>query len=111
MKNVKMPTNDSWQDALIESLKNPERAAGYIEAVLEEKDPEPELLRAVLKDVVDAHEQMNNLSEEAKLYYEKLDKMLLENGGAEIYSLVEFLDALGFRICLRVACAEERIRS
>jgi DNA-binding phage protein len=43
---------------------------------------------------------MNNLSEEAKLRYEKLDKILLETGGTEIYSLVEFLDALGFRIAI-----------
>jgi DNA-binding phage protein len=100
MKNVKVPTSDSWQDALIESLKDPQEAAGYIEAILEEKDPEPELLRAALKDVVDSRVQMNNLSEEAKLGYEKLDKMLLETAGAEIYSLVELLDALGFRIVI-----------
>ncbi|HAJ58183.1 MAG TPA: transcriptional regulator [Cyanobacteria bacterium UBA8543] len=102
MKNVKMPTSDSWLDSLIESLKYPEKAAGYIEAVLEleEEDPEPELLRAALKDVLDARRQMNNLSEEAKQSYEKLDKILLETGGTEIYSLVELLDALGFRIAI-----------
>jgi hypothetical protein len=49
---------------------------------------------------VEAREQMNNLSEEAKLHYEKLDKILLETKGAEIYSLIEFLDALGFRIAI-----------
>ncbi|HAA31916.1 MAG TPA: transcriptional regulator, partial [Cyanobacteria bacterium UBA8553] len=47
-----------------------------------------------------ARVQMNNLSEEAKLSYERLDKMLLETKGIEIYSLVEFLDALGFRIAI-----------
>jgi DNA-binding phage protein len=49
---------------------------------------------------VEAREQMNNLSEEAKLHYEKLDKILLETGAAEIYSLIELLDALGFRIAI-----------
>jgi DNA-binding phage protein len=44
--------------------------------------------------------RMNNLSEEAKRSYEKLDKTLLETGGAEIYGLVELLDALGFRIAI-----------
>ncbi|MEW6494692.1 MAG: transcriptional regulator [Cyanobacteriota bacterium] len=100
MKNVKIPTSDSWQDALVESLKDPLETAGYIEAILEEKDPEPELLRAALKDVLDARVQMHNLSEEAKICYEKLDKFLLETGGSEIYSLVELLDALGFRIAI-----------
>lgn len=100
MKNVKMPTSDSWLDALIESLKNPERAAGYMEVALEEKDPEHEFLRAVIQDVVEARVRMNNLSEEAKLRHEKLDKMLLETGGAEIYSFVELLNALGFRVAI-----------
>ena len=98
MKNVKMPTNDNWQDALIESLENPERAAGYIEAVLSEKEPEPELLQSALKDVIDARRQSDNLSEKTRQHYEKLDKMLSETGGSEIYSLIEFLDALGFRM-------------
>lgn len=47
--------------------------------------------------------QMNNLSKEAKRSYEKLDKILLETGGAEINSLVEFLDALRFRIAVSEA--------
>lgn len=49
--------------------------------------------------------QMNNLSEEAKLSYEKLDQMLLETKAAEIYGLVEFLDALGLRIAVSEAMA------
>lgn len=97
-----MPTSDSYHDALIESLKDPERAAGNIEVALEleEKDPQPDLLLLTIKDVMEAHEQMNNLSKEAKLCYEKFDKILLETGGSEIYSLVELLDALGFRIVI-----------
>ncbi|WP_313929829.1 transcriptional regulator [Microcoleus sp. FACHB-SPT15] len=67
---------------------------------LDEEGFEPELLRSALKEVMEASEQMNNLSEEAKQRYEKLDKMLLETKGAEIYSLIEFLDALGFRIAI-----------
>jgi DNA-binding phage protein len=92
-------------DALIESLKDPERAAGSIEVVLEleEKDPQPDILRLTLKDVVEARVRLNNLSEEAKRSYEKLDKILSETGGAEIYGLVELLDVLGFRIAVREA--------
>ncbi len=102
MKDVKIPTSRSYREYLISSLQDPERAAGNIEVVLEleEKDPQPDMLRLTLKDVVEARVQMNNLSEEAKLSYERLDKMLLETKGIEIYSLVEFLDALGFRIAI-----------
>ncbi len=95
-----MPTSDSYREFLIESLKNPEHAAGFIEAILEEKDPEPELLGNALRKVIEARVKMNNLSESAKEHHEKLDKMLSESGGAEIYALVELLDALGFRLAV-----------
>ena len=97
-----MPTSDSYLDALIEELKDPERAAGSLEVVLEleEKDPQPDMLRMTLKDVIKAREQANNLSEEAQRSYKKLDKILLETGGVEIYGLVELLDALGFRLAI-----------
>jgi DNA-binding phage protein len=49
---------------------------------------------------MEAREPINNLSEEAKQSYGKLDKILSETGGTEIYTLVELLDALGFRIAI-----------
>ena len=67
MKNVKMPTSDSYREFLIECLKDPEHAAGYIEAILEEKDPEPELLRNALRrlsrlmsQVISCQSQLNS---------------------------------------------------
>jgi len=102
MKNVKAPTSRSYREYLLSSLKDPQEAAAYIETFLEldEEGFEPELLRSALKEVMEAREQMSNLSEEAKQRYETLDKILLETGSAEIYSLIEFLDALGFRIAI-----------
>lgn len=102
MKEMKTQRSRSYHEYLISSLKNPERTAGYIGVMLEldEEGFEPELLRSALKDVVEARIQLNNLSEEAKQRYEKLDKMLLETKAAELYSLIEFLDALGFRIAI-----------
>jgi DNA-binding phage protein len=102
MKEVKAPRSSSYHDYLISSLKDPEHAAAYIEVMLEleEEGREPELLRSALKDVVDAFLLSDNLSQEAKQHYEQLDKMLSETGGTEIYTLIEFLDALGYRIAL-----------
>lgn len=101
MKDVKTPTSRSYREYLISSLKDTQEAAAYIETFLElEEGFESELLRSALKDVMDARLPMNNLSEEAKQHYEKLDKILLETGGTEIYSLVELLDALGFRLAI-----------
>ncbi|MCM0592183.1 MAG: transcriptional regulator [Gloeotrichia echinulata CP02] len=102
MKDVKTPTSSSYHDYLISSLKNPEHATAYLETFLEleAEGREPELLRSALKDIIDARLQLNNLSQEAKETYEQLDKILLESGGSEIYTLIEFLDALGYRIAL-----------
>ncbi|MBD2605526.1 transcriptional regulator [Scytonema hofmannii FACHB-248] len=102
MKDVKAPTSSSYHDYLISSLKDPEHAAAYLETFLEleEEGREPELLRSALKDVVDAFLLSDNLSQEAKQHYEQLDKMLSETGGTEIYTLIEFFDALGYRIAL-----------
>jgi len=100
MKNVKMPTSDSYREFLIECLKDPEHAAGYIEAILEEKDPEPELLCNALRKVAEAQAESNKLSDSAKQHDEKLDKILTQSGGAEIYTFIELLDALGFRVAI-----------
>jgi DNA-binding phage protein len=102
MKEVKTQRSRSYREYLLASLKDSQEAAAYIETFLEldEEGFEPELLRSALKEVVEAREQMNNLSDEAKQRYEKLDKMLLETKAAELYSLIEFLDALGFRLAI-----------
>jgi hypothetical protein len=46
---MKMPTSDSYRESLIECLKEPEEAGGFIGAILEEKDPEPALLRNAIR--------------------------------------------------------------
>ena len=106
MKEMKMPTSDSYRESLIESLKDAEHAAGLIGAILEEKDPEPALLRNAIRKVIEARIRMNALSESAKEHHEKLDKMLTESGGSEIYSLVELLEALGFKLGITVEDSE-----
>jgi len=98
MKEMKMPTSDSYYESLIESLKDPEHAGDFIGAILEEKDPEPALLRNAIRKVIEAQTRMNVLSESAKEHHEKLDQMLTESGGSEIYTLVELLEALGFKL-------------
>ncbi|MBO1347647.1 MAG: transcriptional regulator [Hormoscilla sp. GUM202] len=102
MNKVKTPRSDSYQDYLIESLKDPEDAAAYIEAILEAEDPELQLLSSALQDAVDARVKMNQMSSSVKHYHNRLNKLLTESGGAEIYSLVEFLDLLGFRVAVTV---------
>jgi len=73
---------------------------------LEEKDPEPALLRNAIRNVIEARIRMNALSDSAKEVHEKLDRMLTESGGSEIYSLVELLEALGFKLEITIADIE-----
>jgi DNA-binding phage protein len=102
MKNVKTPTSRSYREYLISSLKDPQEAAAYIGTFceLEEGNLEPKLLLSSLQDVIVARIEMGHPSEVAKQQYEKLEKLLLATKGAEIYTLIELLDALGFRMAV-----------
>jgi DNA-binding phage protein len=100
MSEVKTQRSRHYREYLIESLKNPERAAGYISVMLEldEEGYDANLLRLTLEEVVEARKQLGIFSEVGQQHFEKLDKMLVETGGQEILALIEFLDALGYRI-------------
>ncbi|MFB2898764.1 DNA-binding protein [Aerosakkonemataceae cyanobacterium BLCC-F50] len=102
MNEAKILLSDSWQDALIESLKNSEETAAYLSAALVSEDSDRQLIRAVIQDVINAKLRINNLSPAATQYYEKLEKMLSENGGQEIYTLVCLLNNLGFSVKIQV---------
>ena len=47
MQSSNYPASRSFRDYLIESLQDSEDAAGYLTAILEEPDSEPELLAAI----------------------------------------------------------------
>ena len=100
MKNVKTPTSRSYHEFLIESLKNREEAAGYIEVVLEEGGDQPILLRKAIRNVVESCAKSDRLSDSAKQLHEKLDRILTESNASEIYTFVELLNALGFRVAI-----------
>ncbi len=97
-----MTKSVSYQDDLIEFLKKPEAAAAYIEAILEEKNVEAELLPLALSNMIEARGGIIQLSEIAKLHYEKLKNSLSKTGGDEVYLLVALLDALGFQLQIGV---------
>jgi DNA-binding phage protein len=98
MKTAKHPASTSYRDYFIEALKDPDRAAGFIAAILEEKDPEPTLLSSALEDVMAAKIKAGTLSASAQQHYEKLNHRLAESGGAEIYALVDLLESLGMQL-------------
>ncbi|MGI2902505.1 DNA-binding protein [Tolypothrix sp. VBCCA 56010] len=97
-----MPKSLPYHDFLISHLKDPSYAAGYIEAILEEEDPEPELLKMALSNVAEALGEQNMTPEQAKVHREKLDELLSQSNSEAIYNLGTWLNALGLKLTVTV---------
>ncbi|AFY75104.1 putative transcriptional regulator [Synechococcus sp. PCC 7502] len=93
MQSVKVQTSKSYQEYLIASLKDPEEAAGYITAILEEEAPEPELLCSALEDVVTALGESKDLG---------LPRAFKGERSQAIYDLTTYLDKLGLKLSVTV---------
>lgn len=95
-----MARSKNYQEDLIESLKDTSEAVEYLNAALEDGDPEAFLL--ALKDVAEAKGGgMTKLAEKTKLNRENLYKILSERGNPELSSLETLLDALGLRLSIQ----------
>ena len=95
-----MARSKSYRKDLIESLKDLNEAVAYLNAALEDGDPEVFLL--ALRDVAEARGGgMTRLSEKTKLNRENLYKILSEQGNPELASLETLLDALGLSLAVR----------
>ncbi len=102
-----MPSSLPYHPFLISHLKNPERSAGLLTVIFEEKDPEPELLEVSLKDVFEALGEPNMTPEEAQIQREKLDEILSQKGSNVIYHLADWLQKLGLKLTVTVAKEQE----
>ena len=93
-----MTKSKSYQIDLIEALRDPREAEEYLNAALEEVDPELFLL--ALRNVAEAQGGMAQLADRADLTRESLYRMLSERGNPEFKSLEALLHALGFRLAV-----------
>lgn len=100
MKVEMMSRSISYQEELIESLKDPLEATPYIEACLEEENSE--VLKLALNDVVEARHRMKELSEDVTALLAKLDELLSDKKASEIYCFSALLNALGFQLTVTV---------
>ena len=89
------PRNVSCQGYLTESLKDPEEAAAYVEAVLELDDPAA--LLVALRQVAKAH-GMAEVARRADVGEKSLFRALSENGNPTISTLHKVLHAVGLRL-------------
>ena len=88
----------SYQKDLIESLKDRDEAAAYLNAAIEEGDRGVFLL--ALRNVVEANGGMAAIAEKADLSRESLYRMLSRRGNPEIKSLLSLLRVMGLKLSI-----------
>ena len=88
-----------YQDQLLEDLKDPEEAASYLDAALEEGSNELFLL--ALQSVAEAH-GIKKLSEQAHLNRESIYQMLSDPENPQLSNLSVILGSLGLRLAIEI---------
>jgi probable addiction module antidote protein len=95
-----MVKTESYKESLLESLKDPETAAEYLTACLDDGDVDVFLL--ALRDVAEAQGGIRKLSGRARLNRENLYRMLSRSGNPSLTSLDSVLSSLGLRLAVAV---------
>jgi len=90
---------ESYRESLLGSLGNPDEAAQYLNACLEDADARVFLL--ALRDVADARGGIRALSRDAHLNRESLYRMLSKSGNPSLDSLAAVLNACGLRLAVQ----------
>ena len=93
-----MTKSINYQTYLIESLKDPEEAAGYLNATLENGDAESFLL--ALQNVVKAQGGVTKVAEKSQKSRTSLYKALSKNGNPYLKSTKEILSAIGMHFAV-----------
>src|SRR5712691_3116672 len=88
-----------YRESLLEDLQDPQEAAAYLTAALEEGDSAVFLL--ALRNVADA-KGMSAVAAKAQLNRESLYRMLSERGNPQLDSLTALLEALELRLAITV---------
>ena len=88
-----------FQEIVLENLQDPEEAAAYLKAALEDEDERVFLL--ALRDVLEAQGgTIADLAEETNLNKQNLYRMLSEHGNPRLTSLKTVLHAIGFEMAI-----------
>ena len=93
-----MTKTRSYQDDLLKALTDPIEAKEYLNAALEDKNPEIFLL--ALKDVVEANTIISKKIKITNIDREILDKTLSEKDNLQLNSISNILSNLGFKLAI-----------
>jgi probable addiction module antidote protein len=94
-----------FKEYLLEQLKDPEEAAAYINAAMEDEDPRVFLI--AIQDVAEAMGGMSWLAKEAHLNRESLYKMLSKKGNPQLHTLISILAACGLELAVQIRTANK----
>lgn len=86
-----------YEQGLKEALADPEEAAAYLNAALEDGSQDVFLL--ALRDVANAR-GLTHLARETSLNRENMYRILSEKGNPQLSSLTALLDALGLKLAV-----------
>lgn len=89
-----------YKEGLLKSLKDPDEAAAYLTAALEDGSPDVFLL--ALRNVAEAH-GMKSVAEGAQLNRVSMYRMLSDRGNPHLSSLSAVLHQLGLRLAVEVS--------
>jgi probable addiction module antidote protein len=95
-----------YEESLMESLQNPEEAAAYLNAHLDEEDSE-ELFLLALRDVAKAH-GFSEVAEQADLGRESLYKALSKDGNPKLSTLKSLLKVVGLKLAIETDESNEK---
>ena len=100
MNNAKIPSSDSYDQYHIKELQDINYAAVYLEAVIEDHDPEDiqtDFLKLALSDVAEAL-----ASDQLATHTATLETILQKQGAEAIYGLADWLKGLGLKLTVIV---------
>jgi len=93
-----MPKSISYEKYLIKSLKDPKEAEAYLNAALD--NGEPQMFLLALRHVAEARGGMSKIARSCKLNRESLYRMLSKKGNPSLQSLRKLLSSMGFRLAV-----------
>lgn len=87
-----------YKEHLLEQLQDPDEAAAYLNAALQ--DSEPHVFLLALRDIAEAQGGMSWLADQADLNRESLYRTLSLRGNPRFFNLMAVLDAVGLELTI-----------
>jgi len=101
---MKRKASISHDDAMVKELRaDPEFAAEYLKAALEEAEDEPRVLLIALRRVAEARGGLAKIAKSAGIERESLYRALSSRGNPRLSTLVAVTKAMGLKITVEAA--------